>query len=62
MVFQERRAFDLFRLLDVPLVPYYLEGTNCPMLFNDCLEIGHETQQLDAFRHGISNGGLVPDE
>ena len=32
------------------------------MLFNDCLQIGKETRQLDAFRYGLRNGGLVPDE
>ena len=38
-----------------------MEGPNCPTLYNDILKIGQETEQPDAFKFGVQNGGLVPD-
>ena len=38
-----------------------MEGPACPTLYNEILKIGPETSEVDAFRFGIGNGGLVPD-
>lgn len=54
------RTFTLFReILKVPLIPYYLEGKNCPKLFNDKL---YKEDVSDPYGVGRANGGLVPEQ
>ncbi|CAM1507624.1 Fc.00g072650.m01.CDS01 [Cosmosporella sp. VM-42] len=53
------RTFDLFDKTKVPQIPYYLEGENCPQLFNDKL---FEADVADPFGVSKKNGGLVPND
>ncbi|KAH8429061.1 flavin monoamine oxidase family protein [Aspergillus melleus] len=60
------RVFRLFRQLDITqdnglLIPYYLQGLNCPQRYNGISYIPREGGPRDPFHFGVSNNGLVPD-
>ena len=71
------RTFDLFKTLDVPLKPYYMESfganqcKNQPSRYNDITKVlsGKEEQKVlefdptyDPFGVSVANNGPVPDE
>ncbi|EHK19951.1 uncharacterized protein TRIVIDRAFT_47086 [Trichoderma virens Gv29-8] len=54
-----KRAFDLFKMTKMEIIPYYLDGgPSCPSLFNDRLFV---PDTKDPFHISNSNGGVVPD-
>lgn len=59
------RTFDLFKRLDVPLIPYFLDdgSVKTPSRYNDVVSIQGETPPVDndTYKVSISNGGSVPD-
>jgi len=56
------RAFSLFKELHIPLMPYYINGKNTPMMFNNILGPSLDPSEYDPFKFGVKNGGMVPDE
>ena len=53
------RTFDLFEKTQVSQMPYYLDGENCPQLFNSKL---FEAGVTDPYGVSKKKGGLVPDD
>ncbi|OJD38025.1 l-amino acid oxidase [Diplodia corticola] len=51
-------AFELFDYLKLPKIPYYLEGENCPKLFNNRFFVKGE---FDPHHVSEKKGGQVPD-
>lgn len=60
-----KSIFKLFKQLDLPLIPYYLDqasgSVKCPTMYNDITIIDGEPHGCDPFRVGEANGGSVPD-
>ena len=54
-----QRTFDLFRRTGVRLLKYHLQGTRCPMLFNDR---PFAAAARDPYGVSVSSGGTVPDD
>lgn len=57
-----KKALALFEDLDVPLVPYYVNGKNTPMMFNSILGPPVHSSEFDPYKFSVTNGGMVPDE
>ena len=54
------RTFSLFEYLKIPLLPYYLDGVNCPEMYNDIL--GPPSGSVfDYYKISRKNKGVVPD-
>lgn len=58
----DTRALALFEDLDVPLVPYYVNGKNTSMMFNSILGPPVDSSEFDPYKFSVTNGGMVPDE
>jgi hypothetical protein len=56
------RAFALFEDLNVPLIPYYMNGRNTPVMFNNILGPPMDLSEYDPYKFSVTNGGMVPDE
>jgi hypothetical protein len=56
------RALTLFEDLNVPLIPYYMNGRNTPMMFNNILGPPGDISEYDPYKFSVTNGGTVPDE
>ncbi|KZT32213.1 hypothetical protein SISSUDRAFT_1067104 [Sistotremastrum suecicum HHB10207 ss-3] len=58
-----KRVFDLFDLLQVPQIPYYLSADNTVLYLNSQRYPATETQvgKGDIFKVSVSSGGTVPD-
>jgi hypothetical protein len=56
------RAFSLFEELCIPLMPYYINGKNTPMMFNNVLGPPVNPSEYDPYKFSVKNGGMVPDE
>ncbi|KAI0894616.1 FAD/NAD(P)-binding domain-containing protein [Annulohypoxylon nitens] len=54
-----KRTFDLFKLTDMPLIPYYLNGPRTLDLFNDHFS---DESSSDPYHVSITNGGSVKDD
>ncbi|PLB51595.1 hypothetical protein P170DRAFT_320658, partial [Aspergillus steynii IBT 23096] len=59
-------VFRLFRHLDITednglLIPYYLQGQNCPQRYNGISYVPRPDGPKDPFHFSVSNHGLVPD-
>lgn len=57
-----KKALALFEELNVPLIPYYMNGRNTPMMFNNILGPPLNLSEYDPYKFGVKNGGTVPDE
>ncbi|KYK56461.1 putative l-amino acid oxidase protein [Drechmeria coniospora] len=53
------RTFDLFERTKLPLIPYVLDGVNCPSLFNDRFFV---KDTVDPYHVSEQKGGSVPDD
>ncbi|KAG2068177.1 hypothetical protein BDR04DRAFT_1232918 [Suillus decipiens] len=56
------KVFVLFKNLNVPLIPYYMDGKNTPVMFNNILGPPMDTSDYDPYKFSLTNGGMVPDE
>jgi hypothetical protein len=56
------RAFSLFEELHIPLIPYYMNGKNTPMMFNNILGPPVDPLEFDPYKFSAKNGSMVPDE
>ncbi|KAG1750124.1 hypothetical protein EDB19DRAFT_1678356 [Suillus lakei] len=57
-----KKVLALFEELNVPLIPYYLNGKNTPMMFNNILGPSLDLAEYDPYKFSVKNGGTVPDE
>lgn len=61
-----QRTFDLFKLLELPLIKYYLSdgAIKTPQMYNDrtIVKGGNYPAETDPFHVAKSHGGSVPDE
>ncbi|KAG1887315.1 hypothetical protein F4604DRAFT_1721298, partial [Suillus subluteus] len=57
-----KKALALFEELNVPLIPYYMNGKNTPMMFNNILGPPIDVLEYDPFKFSVTNGGMVPDK
>lgn len=55
------RTFLLFDYLGTPLIPYYLDGVECPVMYNDILGPPDDDKKFDPYKVSVANGGVVPD-
>ena len=53
-----KRAFELFKMKNMPLIPYYFSSSKTPSLFNDRFF----APGPDPYHVNASNGGSVPDQ
>jgi hypothetical protein len=56
------RTFMLFEYLEIPLIPYYLGGTECPSMYNDILGPPENKEDPDPYKISVASGGVVPNE
>ncbi|OJA18599.1 hypothetical protein AZE42_06573 [Rhizopogon vesiculosus] len=59
---RSNRAFSLFEELHIPLIPYYINGKNTPMMFNNILGPPVDPLEFDPYKFSAKNGSMVPDE
>ncbi|KAG2133638.1 uncharacterized protein EDB93DRAFT_1173834 [Suillus bovinus] len=57
-----KKALALFEDLNVPLIPYYMNGQNTPIVFNNILGPPMDLAEFDPYKFSVANGGTVPDE
>ncbi|KAG1779144.1 hypothetical protein EV702DRAFT_123981 [Suillus placidus] len=57
-----KKALVLFEDLNVPLIPYYMNGKNTPIIFNNILGPPMDLSEYDPYKFSVANGGTVPDE
>ncbi|KAG0695898.1 hypothetical protein DFH29DRAFT_1005025 [Suillus ampliporus] len=57
-----KKVFSLFKELNVPLIPYYLDGRNTPTMFNNIVGPPMDLSERDPYKFSVKNGGMVPDE
>ncbi|KAG1821131.1 uncharacterized protein BJ212DRAFT_1337791 [Suillus subaureus] len=57
-----KKALALFEDLNVPLIPYCMNGKNTPMMFNNILGPPMDISEYDPYKFSITNGGMVPDK
>ncbi|KAG2369166.1 hypothetical protein BDR07DRAFT_1389805 [Suillus spraguei] len=57
-----KKALALFEDLNVPLIPYYMDGKNTPMMFNNILGPPMDLSEYDPYKVSVTNGGMVPDK
>ncbi|KAG2107115.1 hypothetical protein BD769DRAFT_1675700 [Suillus cothurnatus] len=57
-----KKALTLFEDLNVPLIPYYMNGKNTPMMFNNILGPPGDISEYDPYKFSVTNGGTVPDK
>ncbi|KAA8645834.1 hypothetical protein EYZ11_011931 [Aspergillus tanneri] len=57
-----RRTFDLFKMMNISTIPYYLQGKNCPQRFNDRTVLPTAVTETDPFHVSVAKGGSVPND
>lgn len=57
-----KKALALFEDLNVPLIPYYMNGRNTPVMFNNILGPPMDLSEYDPYKFSVTNSGMVPDE
>jgi monoamine oxidase len=57
-----KKALTLFEDLNVPLIPYYMNGKNTPVMFNNILGPPGDISEYDPYKFSVTNGGTVPDK
>lgn len=57
-----KKALTLPEDLNVPLIPYHMDGKNTPMMFNIILGPPMDISEHDPYKFSVTNGGMVPDK